>query len=296
MLKKLGGRAALVLALTTSVAVAAPLPSASAAVAPGCTASRPTAMTGQLHGYGGTYDGYLVNAQVRLDLKNAAKQKVNIDGDVTAASYSYSDHVNPTLAEPGATSGYDRNWGAQGSGVVLCVAASIVEAYIEVYPQDLDAPGGTTSKRFYGEAAAQYLPITAGVTNTYNLRIPTAHKYGGNAGEVTGIVTYNGQAVTPYHSDANGTQQENIRFRAWSNDHGTECGVHGFSADADVRNADGTYKITELAGGQCGAVHQNYRIYAYCEYAPACGTKGRTLQDTSVNVGSGEDVVVNFRF
>jgi len=261
---------------------------AGATVAPGCTASRPTAIGGAIYGYGGSYNSWSVDALVGMDFANSSGQKVDIDGNViTAAGYSYVDNVNPTLGQPGAPSGYDRTFGTNGSAGNLCVSSSIVTAFFEVYPKDTT---GRTDKTYYGEAADQWDAVTPGGTNAFTLRIPTGHDYGGNTGDVNGYVTYQGHKVDP----------SKLTFRAWPNDHGSACGVQGFSASADAVGYSGSldatyYDIRFLAGGQCGAASQSYRVYVYC--AEVCGSVGSVIKEaTPVWVADGARPRVDFAF
>lgn len=279
---------AVTVALVLSALASVPAGAAAAAVAPGCTTSRPTSIGGSIYGYGGSYNNWSVNALVGMDLTNSSNQKVDIDGRViTTATYSYVDGVNPTLAQPGAPSGYDRTFGENGSTKALCVSSKVVNAFFEVYPKD---PGGKTNKTYYGEAADQWDPVTPGATNSFVLRLPTGHDYGGNTGDVNGYVTYQGHKVDPAR----------LTFRAWPNDHGTACGVQGFTASADSVGYSGSldatyYDIRFLAGGQCYAASQSYRVYVYC--AAVCGSTGSvTREATPVWVANGARPRVDFAF
>jgi hypothetical protein len=278
---------AITIVLITNGLIILPANSATEAIAPGCTASRPTAIGGTIYGYGGSYNNWSVNAVVGMDFTNSSNQKVNIDGVRTTAPYSYVDTVNPTLGQPGAPSGYDRTFGQKGSTRRLCVSSKIVTAFFEVYPKNTS---GTTDKTYFGEAADQWDAVTPGATNTFTLRIPTGHDHGGNTGDINGYVTYQGHKVDP----------SKLTFRAWPNDHGSACGVQGFSAHADVvrysTSRDATYyNIRFLAGGQCYAASQSYRVYVYC--AAVCGSTGRVIRKaTPVWVANGARPRVDFAF
>lgn len=254
------------------------------AVAPGCTSTRPTAIGGALYGYP---DDYSLDALVGMDLANSSNQKVDIDGNViTVASYSYVDRVNPTLPASGQPSGGDRTWGQNGTTGYLCVSAAVVTGFFEVYPKD---PDGTTDKVRYGEAADQWDPISPGAVNTYDLRLPLRHDLGGNTGDINGYITYGGHRVDP----------SAIVMRVWPNDQGTACGVQGFSTSADSVGYSGSldatyYLIRALAGGQCWADSQSYRVYAYCY--TVCGASRRTIEHTPVYVANGARPRVDFAF
>ncbi len=258
------------------------------AVAPGCSSGRPTAITGTVTGYGGDYHSWSVNVLVGMDLSNSAGQKLKPDGSsISGGTYSYTDAVNPNLAPPGAPSGQDRTFGASladGNGV-LCVASSITKAWFELYPKNTS---GVTQKTYFGGANDQQMPVKPGTTNTYGLRLPTAHDHGGNTGDVNGYVSYQQHSVNP----------SNLKFRAFPYQGGTACGVQGFSAGADsvgVSSGAGAtyYLIKNLAGGQCGASTQPYKISVSC--TSVCGASSRTITYI-VEVANGARPRKDFKF
>lgn len=261
-------RALTIGSLAAAVAVGLPAPAAHA-YAPGCNATYPTAIGGPIYGYGGTYNNWSVRVQVGIDLANSAGQKVDVDGTVITdptRGYSAIDWVNPTLTQPGAASGYERQWGKDASNDYLCVSSKVVTAFFEIYPKSTNPANGqyVTDKTYYGMSIEQHNPVTAGATNTYTLRIPTADAYGGNTGDLNGYITYQGQRVDP----------ASLTFRVWPNQTGPTCGVQGgaFSADelAYSQSLNATYyNVKHLAGGQCGAASQSYDLEVRC--ANVCG-------------------------
>lgn len=238
------------------------------AIAPGCSSARPTAITGSVFAYGGTYNNWTVDVLVGIDLTNASGTKVDVNGHAHSSGFSYVDTVNKTLAQPGVSSGPDRTIGANaadGNGV-LCVASSIKYVFFELFPKENT---GITSKAYFGGSNDAHMTVNAGKTNTYALRLPTIHSYGGNTGDVNGYVTYKKHKVNP----------SNLVFRVWPFDGGSACGVQGFSAAADnigySSSRDATYYLIQsLAGGQCGAKTQRYRIFATCK--SVCGSSSVT--------------------
>lgn len=274
-----------VIALSGLVAATIALPTTPAlAIAAGCTASHPTAIGGDIYGYGGTWNNYSVQVQVGMDLF-AGSQKVDIDGNATGALYSYSDWVNNGLGQPGAASGYERTWGEQDSDLYLCIAGNITQASFEVYPKVGATGSQVTDKTYYGEVNDYFNTVTSGATNTYDLRIPTGHVigetyWGGNTGDINGYATYNGHAIPP----------SSLVFRVRPNSGGSACGVQGGAMGVDdtgVNNAlDATYyDITFLAGGQCGASSQSYKMYVYCN--TYCGATQVMKFFSPINIANG---------
>ncbi len=260
-----------------------------AAVAPGCSASRPTAITGSITAYGGDYHSWTVNVLIGIDLHNSSGAKVKPDGSTLSGSpYSYVEKVNVSLAPPGLPSGGERTYGANqadGNGV-LCVASSVKEAWFELYPKDED---GHTVKTYYGGANDQRMPLASGTTNKINLRLPVSHAYNGNTGDINGFVKYAGNPINP----------GNLKFRVFPTTPGTSCGVQGFSAGADknVINNDfhaNYYLIKNIAGGQCGASTQTYKLIVSCINS-ACGSGTKSIT-RDVKVGNGARPRVDIRF
>jgi hypothetical protein len=289
--KKLNKRTLVLLSFATTLVLASGLvvlPAKSAvAIAPGCTASQPTAIGGTIYGYGGSYNNWSVNVVIGMDFHNSSNQKVWPNGSINnKPDYSSVDTVNPTLEQPGAPSGFDRTFGQQGSTQKLCVSSKIVTAFFEIYPKNTH---GITDKTYFGQAADQWLAVRPGATNTFTLRIPTGHDHGGNTGDVNGYVTYRGHKVDP----------SKLTFRAWPNDHGSACGVQGFSGRADTVNysssRDATYyNIRFLAGGQCYATSQSYSVHVYCDLV--CGSAVARKTVSPVRVANGARPRVDFAF
>jgi len=251
---------------------------ASAAVAPGCTTARPTFIGGRIYGYP---DNRSLNARIGLDLSDGTG-KVDLDGNpLGAAGYSAVDRVNPTIPPEGSTdTTLDRTWG-------FCASSRIVEGFFEIYPKDQQ---GVTTKTRYGAAAHYRQPIVAGTAYDILLRLPvTWEADGGNTGAVNGYITYQGHRVPP----------ENItRKRAFTHASGPECGVEGFSANADVlaysETLDATYyRLAYLAGGRCGAASQRYTIHIDC--TDFCGPGRRTLTK-DVDISQGTRPRIDFAF
>jgi len=291
-----------VILMTSTIVTAVSTSDAYADVAPGCTASQPTAIGGPIYGYGGDYDGWTVHVQVGIDLTNAAGIKINPDGSPVqnpTQGYSYNDYVNPDLAQPGQATGGDRTWGHRYNTDYLCVSADAVEAFMEVYPKD---PGDTqpTDKTYFGEAADQHRALTIGATNTFLLRIPTQAAYNGNTGAINGYVTYNGHQIKP---PPDHVLEEIIKPKVWPNDPGSACGVQGFSAGpvppvddvspSSTMDAD-YYVVGGLAGGQCGASTQSYRMIVHC--LSVCGMPDNVVSVSSINVGNGTRPRVDISF
>lgn len=258
------------------------------AAAPGCPSSHPTAITGSITSYGGNYHGWSVNALIGMDFHNSASQKVDINGNIkTSGGYSYFDHVNPSLAPPGVSSGQDRSFGEKvtdGNGI-LCVAANIKVVWFEIYPKN---SSGTTTKTYHGGANDQRMSVTTGATNSFGLRIPTGSAFGGNTGDVNGYIRRNGSPIAT----------NNLSLRAWPTVRGSSCGVQGFSAGADSLGISTTqngtyYLIKHLAGGQCGAKSQKYRIVITCKNV--CGSSS-VSQTKYVNITKGKRPRIDFGF
>lgn len=253
-------RQAVAVALTVITGSAVGAGHASAApmlVAPGCTASEPTSIGGDFYGYGGQFNNWTVNAMVGIDLVDASGTRVNPDGSVyQGSSYPALDFVNPTLAEPGTPTGGERTWGRNGGDGPLCVSTKIATAWLEVYPKSSD---GSTDKTYFGGSQHHAWAITPGQANSYTLRLPTNNAHGGNTGGVNGYITEGGHKVLL--GNTAGTKR--VTVRAWSNE--GSCGVFGFSASADVFGPSASldadyYRMDNLAGGQCGAASQAYRL------------------------------------
>lgn len=255
------------------------------AVAPGCSTSRPTAITGTIKGYSGIYNNWSVNVMVGIDLLNSSNQKVDLNGNVTSSGYSYTDHVNPSLAPPGSASVLDQTFGAKlsdGNGV-LCVSSKVKTAWFELYPKD---QAGITDKTYFGGANDQNMVVKPGVTNTYALRLPSSDANGGNTGDVNGYASRNGQALNP----------SNLSFRIFPVNVGAACGVQGFSAGANTIGAGTTknyYKIIHIVGGQCGVKTQQYKIIASCKNQ--CGVSNKTITKY-VYVADGSRPRIDFSF
>jgi hypothetical protein len=217
-----------------------------------CTGERPTWIGGTIFGYP---DNRSLNALIGVDHKDGTGAKIDEYGVPCGTAkccggYAWCFHVNPSLpAEGSPDATLEQKWGK-------CVTSKVTEAFIELYPKD---PAGKTSLARYGEAAHHYQPITPGKPNDIVLRLPLAYEIDekqGNTGNIDGYVTCAGKPVAP---------TDVTRVRAWSEDPGPDCGVQGFSASAHVLETDAAgktyYRIDYLAGGQCNAAFQHYRLY-----------------------------------
>lgn len=254
------------------VAALTAVPATPAHAAPGCYAGRPTALTGAIYGYGGSYNNWSVQVLIGIDLSNAQGKKVRPDGTLMVDSngnnlpiYSHIDYVNPDLGQPGAPSGFDRTWGENGTTSPLCVSSVVTEVFLEVAPKDNSSGSWVTDKTYYGYAVDQHQPVVAEATNTFNLRIPTGDPYGGNTGDINGYITYQGHKVNPDYIDP---------IRVWPKQLGSACGVQGGSQGADDLGYSGSldatyYNIRFLAAGQCGGANQAYRLQVTC--VTVCG-------------------------
>jgi hypothetical protein len=280
-------------AAAAAVVIAALLPAQAAlAVAPGCTSALPTAIGGGIYGYP---DNRSLHALVGVDLV-AGSTHVKVDGTAnTSGGYAYNDNVNPTLGADGSTdtTSYERVWGANGSAAYQCVAANVTQVFLEVYPKDTS---GTTDKVRYGEAAHYYQPITSGVTNTIDLRLPLRYELGGNTGYVNGYITYNGRPVPDPNVPGDPNHIAPVRVWPAVGTTGPQCGVEGFSASADSLGLGGAgtstfYRVDALAGPRCGAATQDYRLDVTC----VCGGTSVTLsRNISITTGNGIRVDLGF--
>jgi hypothetical protein len=247
------------------------------AVAPGCTAAKPTRLGGEIFGYP---DNRFVDAIIGVETKDAAGNTVDLDGASHAPGYTYVERVNPTLPAEGSTTSGTKTWGG------VCTSSKIVETFIEMYPK---APSNATDKSRYGEAAHYYQPITVGGDNQVGLRLPLKHDLGGNTGYVNGYLTHGGHRIDPALI---------TRVRAFTHGRGPECGVEGLAASADAlgysASLDATYyKIDALAGGRCGAPSQSYTIYLDC----ACGSRGSVITESrAVDITDGGGLRVDIAF
>jgi len=268
--------AAVVGGLTIAVTGSPALASASA-IAPGCTAAQPTRIGGALYGYP---DNRALDSIIGVETKNAAGATVDLTGAPHAQGYTYIERTNPTLPATGSDTEGSKTWGG------VCVAANIVETFIEVYPKGED---GITDKSRYGEAAHYYQPVTPGADNQVGLRLPVRHELGGNTGYVNGYLTHGGHRIDPALI---------TRVRAFTHGRGPECGVEGLAASADQlgfsASLDATYyRIDALAAGRCGAATQTYTIYLDCK----CGTGGAVItQSRVVDVTNGGGLRVDIAF
>lgn len=237
------------------------------AKAAGCSTARPTAISGTIRGFSGEYHNWSVNVLIGIDLLNSSNQKVDVNGNVTTAGYSYTDKVNPNLTPPGSASVLDQTFGANsadGNGV-LCVSSKVKTAWFELYPKKVS---GSTDKTYYGGANDQRMAVKANSLNTYNLRLPTSRSHGGNTGNINGYLSYKKHGINP----------SNIQLRVFPVSTGTACGVQGFSAGADTNDQGSSknyYKILNIAGGQCNAKNQKYKLIATCK--SVCGSTSKTL-------------------
>ncbi|HZM80720.1 MAG TPA: hypothetical protein VFC19_33775 [Candidatus Limnocylindrales bacterium] len=248
-----------------------------------CPSGQPTFLGGTLHGWP---DDRALNALIGVDQKDSAGRKVDAmgvpcgqAGSACCGGYSWCDTTNPDIPPEGSDDpALDRSWGR-------CVAANVVQAFIEVYPKN---QAGVTTKTRYGAAAHYYQPITPRATHNIGLRLPVTFEAGdGNTGGVHGYLTYLGHRIPP----------ENItRVRAFTHGRGPECGVEGFSAAADElgysASLDATwYEVGFLAAGRCGAATQTYTLYWDC----VCGGVKRT-QSRVVDVAKGAYPRVDISF
>ena len=283
-MRSIGVRVAQTVALVlVAVVTAVGGPAGGPAYAATCPADRPTFLGGAIYGWP---DNRSLNALVGVDQFDAANRKVDAagvpcgaPGSACCAGYSWCDRVNPAIPAEGSTDlSLDRTWGA-------CVAGTVVEAFIEIYPKN---ESGVTTKTRYGSAAHYYQPVTRGATYDVGLRLPATYEAaGGNTGGVHGYLTYGGHRIPP----------ENItRVRAFTQARGPECGVEGFSAAADELGYSGSldatwYEIGFLAAGRCGATTQQYTIYVDC----LCGGVKRT-QSRSIAITAGNYIRVDLGF
>ncbi len=265
------------LALVGAVLAATP----AAAVAPGCTAARPTALGGGIQGI----DGRALNAVVGIDLVDASGARVDRDGrPVTAPGYVYRDRVNPTTSPDGSDDpSLTRTWGDPATSGDLCVATKVAKAYLEVYPQN-EARYSVTTKSRYALAAHHAQTLRAGARNDVLLRLPLVRRLGGQVGYVAGYVTYRGAAVDP----------AKLVIRVFPRRAGSECGIEGFSAAPDQKFVTGgrtRYVSDDIAGGRCGAPSQTYDVRITC----SCGGTP-IVRRTFLEVASGKGTPFSVAF
>lgn len=264
--------AGLILVIVVSVTAGALSGPGRAAAA--CPSGQPTFLGGTIQGWP---DDRALNALIGVDQQDSAGRRVDAfgvpcdqAGSACCGGYSWCESTNPDIAPEGSPDpALDRDWGR-------CVAASVVQVFIEVYPKN---QAGVTTKTRYGAAAHYYQPITPRAVHNIGLRLPvTFEADNGNTGGVHGYLTYLGHRIPL----ANIT-----RVRAFTHGRGPECGVEGFSAAADELGLSGTldatwYEIGFLSAGRCGAATQTYTLYWDC----VCGGVKRT-QSRVVNVAKG---------
>lgn len=227
-------------------------PAVSAAIAPGCTAARPTFVGGTIRGYP---DGRAVNTHIGVVIADAAHRRLNPDGTLdTDGGYSWVDMLNPTAPASGTTDPSAVSaWGRCVSGLATSFAA-------EAYPK---RPGGDTDKSRYGATAYYRGTFTVGQRLAVGLRLPqTWQCCGANTGGVAGYIWYAGRPV-PAASVS--------RVRAFPLSSGSACGIEGFSAAADAlgTNTRTYYRVDYLAAGQCWAPSQGYSLQLTCHLV--CG-------------------------
>jgi hypothetical protein len=169
----------------------------------------------------------------------------------------------------------------------MCVASNVNTYFAEVYPKNPGVPGSqTTNKSTYGSTAYYSGVVSVGQRLNLLLRAPVTFQAGnGDTGGFQGYIR-NG---TGFISAANITG-----IRAFPGP-GSNCGVEGYSAAADVKisvaNPNRTYyKMDYLAGGQCGAPYQTYLIQATC----SCGVTKHFSRNVNVVKGQWPRVDIVF--
>jgi hypothetical protein len=256
-------------------------------IAPGCTADQPTAIGGPIYGYP---DNRSLGALVAMDLMDAKGNKITPDDKKPTGGYSYTDWVNAeTLDGQGTTlPGFERDWGHDQGPGQLCISAAVKTAFFEVYPKTREVDYGgmivhnsaghsvhVTDTTRYGLATLQNLPVKVGQLNTWTLRLPLNNaSYDqsgqlGNTGDISVDLSYQGLAVDP------GDGHQYLRINTWANSSSSTCGVHGFATNVDDSDFSSTPSALTfvqhyLAGGQCGAAAQLYKMVIDCYWQ--CGT------------------------
>lgn len=276
-------RLLLVLAAATSLLV--PLaPTPALAAAPGCTAARPTSIGGAIYGYP---DNRSVNVLIGIDLQNADRRKVDRDGAVsTSGTYLYRERINQSISADGSDDRtLTRTWGDPSTTGVFCVSSKVKYVYLEVYPQNSK---NVTTKTRYGAAAHHAQVLTAGARHDIVLRVPLRRDFpGGITGYVNGYLSYQGRAVEP---------SAITRMRAFPRRAGSECGIEGFTANADqlVKSTSRPatyYRLDHLAGGRCGQATQLYNVHMDCTCG---GVKRSVVRVVEVATGKGTGLNVSF--
>jgi len=190
--------------------------------------------------------------------------------------YSWCFRVNPGIEPTGSREpGLERRWGK-------CIADAVTQAFIDIAPMD---PTDSISWARYGAAAHHDQPVGPEAVDVL-LRLPaTFEAAGGNTGGVHGSIRCDGAPA--------GAGQV-IAVRALSDDPGPACGVQGWMDSATAlgdAGGDTYYAIDYLAGGQCNAASQTYRITMDVD----CGGQTRT-QEKVVEVTRGERQLVDWDF
>ena len=271
-----------VIAATSLLAPLAPTPAVAAA--PGCTAARPTSIGGAIYGYP---DNRSVNVLIGIDLQDANRKKVDRDGAVsTSGTYLYRERINAGISADGSDDkSLTRTWGDPSTTGVFCVSSKVKYAYMEVYPQN---SSNVTTKTRYGAAAHHAQVLTAGAKHDIALRTPLRRDFpGGITGYLNGYLSYQGKAVEP---------SQITRARVFPRRAGSECGIEGFTANADQLTKSSSrpatyYRLDHLAGGRCGQATQLYNVFLDC----TCGGVKRTVVKI-VEIASGKGTGLNVSF
>jgi hypothetical protein len=262
--------------------------SASAKVSPQCTDDphRPTWIGGTLVGYP---DGNALDAHLGVSIgyrDSTGKLKIVMpDGSPntsTQGDYSFVQHFNSDLPSSGDPIG-DKTWG-------MCVWGGVTTYFAEVYPKaPVDETHNVdiqvTDKSTYGASAFYSGVVTSGETVDLLLRLPHNDVTGG----VQGYITYQGNPVSASNISKG--------VRAFPGP-GATCGIEGYSASADeLVSATGPtrtyYKMTHLAGGQCGAPYQRYSFQMTC--FTVCGATRKTyVKNIAIVTGTVPRFDVNF--
>ncbi len=235
-----------------------------------------TTINMELHAYGGQFHKWAANSYVGINLLNANHQRVEASGAVItdpARGYSVQrPYINSQFDSPGARS----------AGVTtlapICASSATRLVYFELYPRKKN--GYFTTHQYLGSAIVR-AAITPGHAYTFNLRLPTRSEHGGNTGQLVGELSYHGKSIPA----------ANLSLMVWPEASGTACGVHGWSAGADITTSVPTghtlYRFDAIAGGQCYAPSQRYMMWFTC--TSVCGAAGVKVIRRNVPVISGRD-------
>lgn len=236
---------------------------AAAAMAPGCTADRPTYVGGTIYGYP---DGRAVYARMGVVIGDSSGHYYLPDGTpmASAAPYSWTQNLNPSVGPDGTTAAVapdgtpvTRQWGQ-------CVTAKATRFWVE-------AGTGYRDGRYAPTAYYNGIVTPGGVVEqalrlqlTYQAAVADGTPALGDTGGVQGYVWH---AATHTYIDASHLSMDAFPGA------GALCGIRGYAPSAPIGTAANPsrtfYKMGYLVGGQCWAASQSYALWVTCR--DVCG-------------------------